>query len=653
MCGIAGILNLAGEQALQVDAIKRMTDCMVNRGPDDEGFILMESNGEIYTYCGDDTPSSSEDLSNIIYFPEKHIKEAGNKQSILALGHRRLSIIDLSLHGHQPMCTSDGNYWIVYNGEIYNYREIAAELRANGINLQSNSDTEVLINAYAVWGERCLDKLNGMFAFAIWDRHNRSLFCARDRIGIKPFYYTIQNNQFIFASDIKTLIASKLYKAIPDSHGLYLSMAYGMAPRPLTAFRDIHALEQGHWMKVYGEGRIDKHRYWCIPTNSQDNSLTEADAKVLLEEQLTAAVKRCLVADVAIGTYMSGGIDSTIISSIASTLHPGIKAFTLGYQHIAPDMDEVREAVATAKMHSMEHIIYQVEDEYNEADILRLASLYEEPHYGMGANNIISGLARKNGVSVILNGLGGDELFAGYEYYALIPWWHFLKPYRKYIKFFRQFAGMYRNKLTELCNINTADEFHSIVYANMLDSDLRPLFNTGKDQEKFETPRFLHNLYVDDLKFTDDIEAVGFMDMMNYVGNHHVHRIDQFTMANSIEGRFPFLDHEFVETAFSIPSNLKIHNKVQKYILRKVAEKYIAKESFAMKKQGFSLPLKQWMSGKFRSFVSRRLNNLKQRECINPQVIDLWEEQYLSNKRSHKHIWGLVSLDVWFERFID
>jgi asparagine synthase (glutamine-hydrolysing) len=333
MCGIAGILNLRHADDLLAAPIQAMTKRMAHRGPDDEGYLLVGSSGATCTFYGNDSALPPSGQGTPPGFPKQHIDKAG--PGFLAFGHRRLSIIDLTECGHQPMCTSDGRYWIVFNGEIYNYREIAADLQREGILLRGHSDTEVLINAYALWGPRCLDRLNGMFAFAIWDDSDKRLFCARDRIGIKPFYFTLCGEKFIFASDIKTIVASGLYEPEPDPEGLYLAMAFGIAPRPKTAFRAIQALPQAHWMLVTESGNIESHRYWSIPVGTQERTMKRTDAIDLLEEQLQASIERRLIADVPVGTFMSGGIDSTTISAIASTVHPGIEAFTLAFEETA------------------------------------------------------------------------------------------------------------------------------------------------------------------------------------------------------------------------------------------------------------------------------------------------------------------------------
>jgi len=654
MCGIAGIINIQNEESYQAVALHHMTDNMVHRGPDDEGFVLFRDNLAA-NYFGDETPEwSSRNVADIPGYPTEHIKKASHKKSAAALGHRRLSIVDLSSHGHQPMATADLRFWIVFNGEVYNFREIAQELQRNGVQLRGNSDTEVILYSYVLWGKACLTRFNGMFAFAIWDAKEKSLFCARDRIGIKPFYYTIVDGQFVFASDIKTLIASGLYVPEVDPEGLYLAMAFGIAPRPKTAFSNVSALEQAHWMRVNSDGVIKKERYWAIPVGTQNHKMSEHDAVELLEEQLIASIKYRLAADVPVGVFMSGGIDSTTISSIASELHPGIKAFTLAYEDNVPELDEAAQARATAAMHPMQHIVYEVHPAELLVDLDRWIDGYEEPFYSLAANFVISRVVKENNVTVILNGLGGDELFAGYSYYRWAGRW----PTIKHLKGLPTLLGPLRSrrKIDRLCQLlatESVNHLHTVLFLKNTDSELHQLF-TAPPLKQLNTIDFVHELYVGDaIEFEDAVEAMSYMDLMNYIGNHHVHRVDQFTMAHSIEGRFPFLDHHVIQAAFSIPSQYKLHGRIQKYVLRKVARKYIAPECLSMKKKGFGLPLKQWIQGPLLGMVRQKLTRLAEREMFSKQYIELCFNEYEQGRKSATHIWHLVALELWYERFIE
>ena len=588
----------------------------------------------------------------IVGFPKNHIESSYGQVSQVALGHRRLSIVDLTPHGHQPLCTPEKRYWIVFNGEIYNFHEISSELKSEGVRLHGHSDTEVLINAYVRWGEQCLARFNGDFAFAIWDNKEKFLFCGRDRVGIKPFYYTIQHGQLIFASDIKTIIASGLYTPEVDPEGLYFAMAFGMAPRPITAFKGIHALEQGTWMRVHINGKIEKQGYWCIPVGTQQHRMSQAEAIELLDVELTKAVKLRLHADVPVGTFMSGGIDSTTISAIASRQHPGIKAFTLAYQNTAPELDEVAQAEATARINPMEHVIHRVNPEESLSDLDNWIAGYEEPFQSLAANHVITKLVKQNGVTVVLNGLGGDELFAGYGRYLYARRWNLISRFSPVIKMLSPFLGRKGDRVMGINEVKSPDQLHTLLFQQTHDKGLHQLFN-HPDLKNINTPDRLKKLYADGIEFDDPIEAFSFMDLKNYIGNHHVHRVDQFTMAHSVEGRFPFLDHNLIELAYTIPSKWKIKGGVQKYVLRQVAKKYIDHSCLSMKKKGFGLPLKQWMQGPLLPLVKDKIELLKDRPLIRAETITRWFDEYQSGRIPALQIWHLVALELWFEYFID
>lgn len=651
MCGIAGIVNLAGTEVHQLGALHSMTKCMARRGPDSSGFVLIGGDGRLCALLDDATSCVSPGMPSIEGFPVSNIRDNLATRSRAALGHRRLSILDLSPHGHQPMSTPDRRYSIVYNGEIYNYEQIARDLAAEGVVLRSRSDTEVLLQAYVRWGKPCLHRLNGDFAFALWDNATKSLFCARDRIGVKPFYYTIQDGQFVFASDIKAIIASGLYTPEPDARGLYLAMAFGIAPRPLTAFKGVRSLEQGHWMEVASDGRLDIRPYWQISTGRGEPDMREEDAVEWLGETLVASVKRRLVADVPVGTFMSGGVDSTLVSAIASRLQPGIKAFTLAFESTSSELDEVPQAMATARMHPMEHVVLRVDPAMCLGDLDDWVAGYEEPYFGLAANHVVAALARSHGVKVVLNGLGGDELFAGYRYYRQRRLWQAARMLRP-VMGLSGLIGRRGRYLATLSRASSATRYHTAAFMHFPEADLQELF-ASRAADGMSAADQVEELYANNRTFSNDVEAVAYMDMMNYLGNHHVHRIDQFTMACSIEGRFPFLDHELVELAFRIPSTLKIRNGVQKYVLRKLAARYIAPACLAMGKKGFSLPLEEWMAGPLRATVLDAVTSLKQREMFSAETIDRFYLEYERGERGASHIWHLVALELWFRKFID
>ncbi|KTD19850.1 asparagine synthase (glutamine-hydrolyzing) [Legionella londiniensis] len=632
MCGIAGIYALGGEAYADLASLHRMAGAMSHRGPDGQGFFKAYK---------DEKPGE------FIAAPHESLYTG---KADLFLTHRRLSIIDLSDAALQPMCTDDRRYWITYNGEIYNFQALAKELRSQGVEFHTKSDTEVLLKSYQHWGIDALERLNGMFAFAIWDDKEKTLFCARDRIGIKPLYYTIQNNRFIFGSDIKTLIASGLYKPEINLEGLYHAMSYGVAPRPLTCFKDIYSLPQASWMLIKPNGEITHKAYWHIPVGTQDHSLSEQDAADLLEERLNASVKRMLVSDVSIGTFMSGGVDSTLITAMAAKAHPGIKAFTLGYENYAAGLDEIPQAQATAAMYLLEHIIQTIKVDSILNNIEDNIRFYEEPYYSLSPNYLISRLVSNHHVKVVLNGLGGDELFAGYRHSRWANRRFLMRAIAPFFKLLRNQKELFA-RVSELTMAKTADRYYNILFTIMSEHLKQKLFMSQRVEE-FNTIEKLSMMYVGQgLKFTDNIEAMCYMDLIHYIGNHHVYRVDQFTMAFSLEGRFPFLDHEVIEAAFKIPSKYKIKNGQQKYILRKVAEKYIAPECLSMKKKGFSLPMGHWIKNDLSEYVTHQFASLAKRDLFHPQAIwDIWT-MFKQGKIDSRYVWQLVAVEAWLQMF--
>ncbi len=651
MCGIAGILSFDC-QSLPFSNIQMMTDAMRHRGPDDEGFTFFKDDSEHARIVGgNDTPEEVFSSSNPFH-PNERFAGKTPEDTFLAFGHRRLSILDRSAAGHQPMFTEDGRYCIVHNGEIYNYQEIREKLRKKGEFFFSNTDTEVVLKAYRSWGADCLQLFNGMWAFAIWDSHNKTLFCSRDRIGIKPFYYYFTPHLFIFASDIKTLIASNIYHPEPNWQGVYHAMSFQCAPRPMTCFKGIRALEQSHYMVIGRDGLMGKYRFWSIPTGEIDHSKNEKYWENHLEDIICKAVRRRLVSDVPVGTFMSGGIDSTMISAIAAREHEGIKAFTLAYESNASDFDELPQAQATAAMWPMQHIWERVLLKNSLADLDQIIRCYEEPFPSLGATYIVSQLAQKYQVPVVLNGLGPDELFCGYHREYLLGLWNFLSPCIPKLRLFGRQKSRYA-KFFQLMGSKDVVEFYISRFSVFSEYEKRELFSCSEviNWNSYETFRELYGL--DSLHFSSPIESICYMEVINYIGNHHVYRNDQFTMKWSIESRFPYLDHELVEAAFRIPDKYKIADKQGKHILRKIAKKYIHPNCISAPKKGFSLPVAYWMRNELKSMVKNKLEELKKRNILNNKKIDELHYRFYANKDGYEKLFFLFSIELWMETMID
>lgn len=639
MCGIAGIIEFKHEE-YHVSALKNMTESMKNRGPDDEGFLL--SNNSVQTFFGNNSAKNINKVK-LPYSPKDHINTAENIKSKIAFGFKRLSILDLTYNAHQPMCDSEQRFWIIFNGEIYNYKEIRKELVSLKHSFYSNSDTEVVLKAYMQWGEKSLQKFNGMFAFSIFDTTKKEVFLARDRMGIKPLYFYHDRNRFIFASTIKAIIDSKLYT--PEIHweGLWQNYNFSIAQRPNTCFSNISALEPSKFLKINIEStKITKSQYWDIPTGTQDFSLTEKKAANLLEEALYKSIDYRLQADVEVGTFMSGGIDSTLVSAIASKIQPNIKAFTLGFDKEFSEYSEVTQARDTASLNAIDHIVHYANPNIVIDNIEDIITGYEEPYHHLPANYVISNIVAEHKVKVILNGLGGDELFAGYHFYKKLKWWPALKNLNP---LFKLLPGHFNNRLDvakRLASYQNISQYYAHFNTTFNDTDNRRLFIN----KEYNTLNIIENLYEDHHKFTDGIEALSYYNLKSYISNHQTRTIDQFTMNFSIEGRFPLLDHKFIELAFRIPSKYKIKNGVQKHILRQVAKKYIAPSCLEMNKKGFGLPLEYWYKHELKDFIRDKINLLKNRHFFNNNEID----NIIKNDNVRK-IWQLVTTEIWLQKF--
>lgn len=632
MCGIAAIININNPSYLSTP-IQLMTNSLIKRGPDDEGYVLFENKPTIFY------GNSSVNKNTL------HIENASNFKSKIAFGFRRLKILDLSEKGHQPMSDESKNYWIIFNGEIYNYKEIREELKKLGHTFFSSSDTEVVLKAYMVWKEKCLDKFNGMFAFSIFDVKQNDIFIARDRIGMKPLYYLEQNNQFIIASTIKSIIDSGLYKPEVNWEGLWQNYTFSIAQRPNTSFLNIYALEPGHYIKLDLNSCSKKiFQYWDIPTGIQDFSLTEKKAADLLEEALFKSIKYQLNADVEVGSFMSGGIDSTLITAMASKINPSIKAFTLAYAKKYKEFNENEEASSTAKLNNINHLISCVDPVSIIDNLSDIVLAYEEPYHHLAPNFSLSKIVAENNIKVVLNGLGGDELFAGYDVYKKVRLWRLLRNFSSISSIIPKGINQKLDKVKLLSSYNNIAQFYTHYYTTFSDFDNSRLFKN----KKFDSLNTLEQLYLKPgIQFTDEIEALSYLNLKSYIGNHHCRTIDQFTMNFSIEGRFPFLDHELIELAFKIPSKYKIKNNNQKYILKEVAKKYISPNSLNMKKKGLSSPLNKWHNNELKNIIAENIHQLKKRNIFNNEEID----RIVKTSNNESKIWQLVMTEMWFQNF--
>ncbi len=624
MCGVAGLLNFDGAPASPV-ALKRMTDAIAHRGPDGEGH---------YT----DGP--------------------------LGLGHRRLAIIDLSPGGRQPMATADGRHVISYNGELYNFQELRTELQALGHQFRSRSDTEVLLAAWAQWGAKALDRFNGMFAFALWDRQARTLTLARDRYGVKPLYYTRAGETFLFGSEIKAIIAHGAYRTQLDKEGLLEYFTFQNFFTDKTLFRDVHLLSAGSSMVVNAAAHAAgaPARYWDYHFVESQKPLAEQEYVEELQRLFQQAVTRQLISDVDVGAYLSGGMDSGSITAVAASQIPYLKSFTCGFDlHSASGLelgfDERAQAEHMSYLFKTEHYEMVLKAGDLERVLPRLTWHIEEPRVGQSYPNFyISQLAGKF-VKVVLAGTGGDELFGGYpwRYYRAVVNDDFEHYVDKYYVFWQR---LIQNKLIhrvfepiwpEVKHVWTRDIFRDVFHEHA--AALRRPEDYVNHSLYFEASTFLHGLLV--------VE-------------------DKLSMAHGLETRVPFLDNDLVDFALRVPVALKLGNlqevvrlnenepgiKTRKYfeknrdgklLLRRAMARFCPPKVTEAEKQGFSAPDASWFRGESIDYVRRTLLTPKARlyEYLDIDAVQALINEHISGTSNRRLlIWSLLQFEQWCKTFL-
>jgi asparagine synthase (glutamine-hydrolysing) len=626
MCGIAGIVNAGAHDA---QGLKRMLEALRLRGPDDEGTYF--DNG-------------------------------------VMLGQRRLSIIDLS-GGHQPIANEDETLWLVFNGEIYNYEEIRRDLIGKGHRFSTHSDSEVILHLYEESGEDCVDRLRGMFAFAIWDTRRKRLFAARDRLGQKPFYYVASSDRFCFASEIKALIAYDPSLARVDKQALdqYLSLRIVASPRSM--FHDIRKLPPAHRLSFDMRSGVATERYWDL---YYEPKLTGSDEQLTdrLEEHLIDTLRLHMVSDVPVGAFMSGGLDSTLLVAMLMKhiASQPIKTFTLGLPY--GRFDEAPSARLVAEHYRTEH----VERTVTPSLIRHLPKLVwhlDEPSDPLSiCTYLIAGIAREH-VKVVLGGDGGDELFGGYDryygnryagYYALLPAW-----IRRYLAgpvlSLLPDGGWYKSRahqikwLHQLSFLSGGQRYARSLGYFYFGADWRPsLYGEAMsgDGVRYAPEDSVTQMY-DSAKADDIVDKMLYADSFVRLPDHPVMISDRMTMANSLECRAPLMDHVLAEFSARLPARLKVRGRSLRYIQCRLAQRYLPREVLQRPKQGFSSAL-PYMLGEeyrvlFRLFLSR--SELARHQYLQQGAIDGLMEQHLSGRRDHgNRLWLLLNSELWYRMHI-
>jgi asparagine synthase (glutamine-hydrolysing) len=625
MCGIAGVYQYASYRPVEKETLLDMLSVIRHRGPDDEGVYL---------------------------------------QNNIAMGMRRLSIIDLA-GGTQPISNEDKSVVLVFNGEIYNYLELRDRLRARGHQLTTSSDTEVIVHLYEEMGEDCVRELRGMFAFAIWDAARQRLFLARDRLGIKPLYYMKHRGRLIFASEIKAILQHPEVNAGLDPEALshFLSLKY--VPAPQTMFAGIHALEPGHTI-ICDQQHLSIRPYWKLSfAPGQNHRVTEADCTEQLDALLRECVKLHLVSDVPFGAFLSGGVDSsTVVALMSQLLDTPVKTFSVGFGGEGEAYSELPYARLVAKRYETEHheILVGPEDFTNLAE--KVIWHLDQPIADNAclANYMVSELAARH-VKMVLTGEGGDELFAGYARYAgetLSPWFRFMPKQARSLALGlgQHLPGLRRQKLAlyALCQPNEVSRFTN--WFPLFNRDMRTeLLSDGFKRElPPATPETIFARHLADTDATDPLSRMLYVDTKLWLPDDLLARGDKMSMAASLEARVPLLDHKLVEFAASLPPHMKLRGLARKYLLKKVARRWLPSQVVDRKKQGFPMPFSVWFRGRVRPFVRDLLSpgTIQRRGYFNAGYVQKLLDQHEAGTADHGALlWGLLSVELWHRIFLD
>jgi asparagine synthase (glutamine-hydrolysing) len=665
MCGIVGALSL-NKKSINVEYTKPMADKIAHRGPDDAGYLYFHTgsrHNKKVSFYQNLTDERFKNLDSM--FPSIESKsvqrELNSHDYDLYMGHRRLSILDISYAGHQPMTDLSKNIWISYNGEIYNFKELRLELKNLGHKFKSNTDTEVIIYAYIEWGIECIKKFNGMFAFSLYDNFKKKFYLCRDRYGIKPVYYHVTKDKvFIYASEIKSILEYKNYKSEIDKEALVEYFTFQNIFTNRTLHKNIQILEAGHYFEIdLLSANIKKIQYWDFNFTESETVKDEREYIEELDRLFLQAVKRQLISDVPIGSYLSGGMDSGSITAIASNhfqkSNKFLKTFTVGFDlssisGIERSYDERAKAEHMSYKFKTEHYEMVLKSGDMERCLPNFAYHLEEPRIGQSYPNYYAAQLASRFVKVVLSGAGSDELFAGY------PWRYFKatnnKNFDDYIdKYYKFWHRLIPNKeiknlflpiLNDIKNVRTRDIFKKVFKISSLAKTSEDYVNHSL---YFEAKTFLHGLLV--------VE-------------------DKLSMAHSLETRLPFLDNDLVDFAQKIPIKYKLKNlnkvikmneneigKIKKtndgkMILRKSMSKYVPEKIHKNIKQGFSSPDQSWFMGESIEFVKKNIfkSNANIYKYIDVDTAQKLVKEHLSGKKNKRlFIWSLLNFIEWNKIF--
>lgn len=619
MCGIIGFVANSNKE-ISESSLKKMADTINYRGPDDEGYLISDYNGFRF-----------------------------------GLAQKRLSIIDLSPLGHQPM--NFENLSIIFNGEIYNFSEIKQELELSGYTFISKSDTEVILKAFHKWGTECINKFNGMFAIAIFDKKNGELYLIRDRMGVKPLYYYYDGCNLVFASELKPIMAYPYFNKEINKNIIYSYLYHGYIAAPDTIFKSTYKLLPGHYLK-WNCGNIHLKKYWSLKDiyiSSKIIEKTEEQYLNELDELLISSVKYRMIADVPIGCFLSGGIDSSLVAAVMQKLSPDpIKTFTIGFHE--KEYNEADHAKKVSEYLKTDHHEIYLPVKETEKLIHEIPMFYDEPFADSSQipMMLVSKLAKKN-VTVTLSGDAGDELFCGYTRYD---------EDLKYRKF--SLASNLLNKISKFCDLKKIlkminPKLLKIYYFN----DDNSIINSGYLYSKNYINKLINGCdfnysekYFDLLKKKENIQILHMIqDMEIYLPDDILTKVDRATMSATIESRNPLLDYRIIKYSFTIPHNLKYNMGEKKYLLKKLAYKYIPKKMLERSKKGFAIPVYSWLHNDLHYLVDKYLEKsyIKKQDIFNVDNVVKFKESFEKEKNSGFFSWrmfNLIVFQMWYDVYM-
>ena len=632
MCGIVGFLTLKSSEIPELQILQGLRDILIHRGPDDLG---------------------------------EYIRPLDEKGPFLFLGHQRLSIIDL-FSGQQPLSNEDETVWVIFNGEIYNFKELRDRLRALGHRFKTDSDTEVIAHAYEEYGEECFKHLNGMFAIGIWDDRIKQLVLARDRLGKKPLYYSILPGTFLFASEMKAIMAYPNFprKVAPLSLMKYLF--YEFIPSPHCIFEEAMKLPAASYL-IWRDGKTEIRKYWSPFDTKEVETLSEREAESKIIDLLKTSVKRRLISDVPLGIFLSGGIDSSAIAALAQKEASGkVKTFSIGFED--PSFDESRYASLASSFLGTEHHEQMMTPEDLLTIVPKLPDILDEPMADASIlpTYLLSKFTRRH-VTVALGGDGGDELFAGYPTYLA----HKLaRPYESIFGFLHPVVSFLGNFLPVsdenisfdfkvkkfLSGIGYPDGIRNSIWLGSFSFSENEKVLSDGIRSQFNRDRLIEDIsfYEKEYPWRDQMTLLQYLDMRLYLQEAILVKVDRASMACSLEVRAPFLDHELVEFVMGLPSRLKLKRLTTKYILKKAVKNLLPEDVVNRPKKGFGVPIAKWVKGPLKELFSDFLSpgRIRSEGFLNAEFVDKLLRDHLRGKRDNrKQLWTLLVWELWVDRY--